>query len=125
MTTYQQFMQTASKLVGERSIYGDIEAGLDRVATLMGTITGIHLTSREVALVLHCVKLARIYENPEKPDHYLDGANYLAFAGVANAREHELAQKNQPEPAPIAVKEPLKPLNLGERIVQNALVSVD
>jgi len=61
--------------------YGDMRIGMDKVATIATIITGIHLTPHDVALVLHAVKLSRLNNDRSNPDHYVDGVNYLAFAG--------------------------------------------
>ena len=54
---------------------------MDRVAHIATLITGIQLSAHDVALVLHAVKLSRLGADRRNPDHYIDGVNYLAFAG--------------------------------------------
>jgi hypothetical protein len=79
---YCQIMHEAAKTFNDRNPkYGDMRAGMDRVADIATLITGIHLTSHDVALVLHAVKLSRLNNDRSNPDHYIDGVNYLAFAG--------------------------------------------
>ena len=39
------------------------------------------MTAHDVALVLHAVKLSRLGGDRKNPDHYIDGVNYMAFAG--------------------------------------------
>lgn len=79
---YCEIMHEAAKTFNNRNPkYGDMRAGMDRVAEIATLITGIHLTSHDVALVLHAVKLSRLNNDRSNPDHYIDGVNYLAFAG--------------------------------------------
>lgn len=61
--------------------YGPAEACFDRIVKLFKLTTGKDLSMYEVAMLLHCVKLARMPENPGYDDNYVDGINYLAFAG--------------------------------------------
>jgi hypothetical protein len=89
---YREIMHEAAKTFNNRNPqYGDMKAGMDRVAEIATLITGIHLTSHDVALVLHAVKLSRLNNDRSNPDHYIDGVNYLAFAG-------ELIQPERIEP---------------------------
>jgi len=79
---YADFMKDAARIFNERNPrYGDMRIGMDRVATMATIMTGIHLTAHDVALVLHAVKLSRLGGDRANPDHYVDGINYLAFAG--------------------------------------------
>lgn len=79
---YSNIMTDAVRIFNERNPkYGDMRVGMERVASIASIITGIHLTSHDVALVLHAVKLSRLGNDRSNPDHYVDGVNYLAFAG--------------------------------------------
>ena len=79
---HTDFLAEALKLIDERGQdYGDLDANFERVRMIFFAITGINLSSREAALFLVSLKLARLKESPEKADHYTDGINYLAFAG--------------------------------------------
>ena len=79
---YRKFMNEAARIFNERNPkYGDMKIGMENVATLSTIMTGIHLTAHDVALVLHAVKLSRLNNDRANPDHYVDGINYLAFAG--------------------------------------------
>jgi hypothetical protein len=79
---YCNIMHEAARVFNQRNPkYGDMKIGMERVAQIATLITGIHLTAHDVALVLHAVKLSRLNNDRSNPDHYIDGVNYLAFAG--------------------------------------------
>jgi len=75
-------MSDAVRIFNERNPqYGDMRIGMEKVASIASLLVGVHLTGHDVALVLHAVKLSRIGNDRGNPDHYVDGINYLAFAG--------------------------------------------
>jgi hypothetical protein len=79
---HKKFLGTADGLVDERGKeYGDLDANFYRICSIFRAMTGVDLSPREAALFLLAVKLARLRTSPRKPDTYLDGINYLAFAG--------------------------------------------
>ena len=79
---YSNIMTDAVKIFNDRNPkYGDMRVGMEKVASIASIITGMHLTPHDVALVLHAVKLSRLGNDRSNPDHYVDGVNYLAFAG--------------------------------------------
>lgn len=79
---HKEFLGTADGLVDERGKeYGDLNANFYRITSIFRAMTGVDLSPREAALFLHAVKLARLRTSPNKADTYLDGINYLAFAG--------------------------------------------
>jgi hypothetical protein len=79
---YRDFMTKAASIFNDRNPkYGDMRVGMERVAQISTLLTGMHLTAHDVALVLHAVKLSRLGGDRKNPDHYIDGINYLAFAG--------------------------------------------
>ena len=79
---YRDIMHTAARVFNERNPkYGDMRIGMERVAHIATLITGIQLSAHDIALVLHAVKLSRLDADRRNPDHYIDGVNYLAFAG--------------------------------------------
>jgi hypothetical protein len=79
---HKEFLGTADGLVDERGKeYGDLDANFYRITSIFRAMTGVDLSPREAALFLLAVKLARLRTSPRKPDTYLDGINYLAFAG--------------------------------------------
>lgn len=98
---YCEIMHEAAKTFNNRNPkYGDMRAGMDRVAEIATLITGVHLTGHDVALVLHAVKLSRLNNDRSNPDHYIDGVNYLAFAGEL-IQPVEIAQPSAAPPVDI------------------------
>ena len=80
---YSEIMNDALVTVGQRNAsYGNIKMCMDRAAVIASAITGLHITPHDVALILHALKLARLGEDRANKDHYVDGINYLAFAGT-------------------------------------------
>lgn len=79
---YRNLMGEAARVFNERNQkYGDMQVGMNTAAQIASLITGYHLTPHDVALVLHAVKLSRLNNDRVNPDNYMDGINYLAFAG--------------------------------------------
>jgi hypothetical protein len=58
----------------------NIEQNFREAAAIASVVVGKDLTARDVAMVLHCVKLIRSKSSPDKLDHYVDAMNYTAFA---------------------------------------------
>src|SRR4029077_21181145 len=74
----------AFELINERGQAYDTAGGNEQnyreAAAVATLILGKEVTARDVAMVLHCVKLIRSRSAPDKLDNYIDGMNYLAFA---------------------------------------------
>jgi hypothetical protein len=80
---YAEIMNEALNIAGERNdTYGNIRPCMERAAVIASTICGVQITPHEIALILHAVKLARLDDDRGNKDHYVDGINYLAFAGM-------------------------------------------
>lgn len=58
----------------------DIDTNFREAAAVASVVLGKSLTPRDVAMILHCVKLIRSKSDHSKLDNYVDGMNYLAFA---------------------------------------------
>jgi hypothetical protein len=58
----------------------NIEQNFREAAAVASVIIDKPVTARDVAMIMHCVKLIRSKSAPEKIDNYVDGMNYLAFA---------------------------------------------
>jgi hypothetical protein len=87
---YYDIMRNAAEVFNERNPkYGDMRVGMNNVAQIASIITGIELTAHDVALVLHAVKLSRLGGDRKNPDHYIDGVNYMAFAGELITEESD------------------------------------
>ena len=79
---HMEILAEAVETVGERGKdYGQIDENFDRIRTIFFAITGVRLSSYQAAMFLVSLKLARLATNPEKKDSFVDGINYLAFAG--------------------------------------------
>jgi hypothetical protein len=79
---YRDFMTDAARIFNDRNPkYGDMRTGMERVAQIASLLTNMTLTPHDIALVMHAVKLSRLGNDRRNPDHYVDGINYLAFAG--------------------------------------------
>ena len=59
---------------------GNLEHNYREIAAIASVVVGKTLTPRDIAMVMHCVKLIRSKSAPDKLDNYVDGMNYLAFA---------------------------------------------
>ena len=74
----------AFELINARGNDYDNAASIDQnfreAAAVASVVIGKELTARDVAMILHCVKLIRSKSSPGKLDNYVDGMNYLAFA---------------------------------------------
>jgi Domain of unknown function (DUF6378) len=77
---YETTMSKAMDAFKERSIYGDVFDLHDEIASVLTILLGRNFTMYEVAMVHHVTKLIRAKRDRKKPDHYIDGINYLAFA---------------------------------------------
>lgn len=81
MTNHLDLLNLAAKTIADRGRqYGPVEESFDRITKLYKLTTGKDITIYEAAMLMHCVKLARISESPSLEDSYVDGINYLAFA---------------------------------------------
>lgn len=77
----RDILNNCANLVDQRGeAYGGIEDSFADAATIASILTGKQMSARDIALVLHAVKLVRLAGNPEHSDSYDDGINYLAFA---------------------------------------------
>ena len=65
---------------GDYDNAGSLEQNFRESAAVASVVIGKPLTPRDVALILHVVKLIRSKSSPDKLDNYVDGMNYMAFA---------------------------------------------
>jgi SRSO17 transposase len=61
--------------------YGSMEETMIRACEIFEMITGREFSPYEANIFMHSLKLSRIRKSPTKADNYIDGVNYLAFAG--------------------------------------------
>lgn len=74
-------LDEAKTIIGERGEdYGGFESNFERISRLACIATGLNISAYEVALIMVCLKLARIRQAPRKRDSYVDLIAYAAFA---------------------------------------------
>lgn len=74
-------LDEAKAIIGERGAdYGGFEQNFERISRLACIATGMNISPYEVALIMSCLKLARIRQAPRKRDSYVDLIAYVAFA---------------------------------------------
>jgi hypothetical protein len=82
----EDVLDHARDLIAERGRQYNHGSDLDQhyrdISTVASIIIGRHLGPRDIALVLLCAKLIRSKSDNKKFDNYVDGVNYLAFAGT-------------------------------------------
>lgn len=77
----ESFLREASKLIAERGKdYGGIQNNFENIAKIASVVLRANLTAYDIAVILACVKIARMRNSPDKADNYLDAVNYWAFA---------------------------------------------
>jgi hypothetical protein len=88
---HKAILGSAAAILRERNEqYGDMTVTITRACDIYGLITGKTLTAYEANIFLHALKLARIRVAPAKKDSYIDGINYLAFAGEFATSGHDV-----------------------------------
>lgn len=83
-------LKESIEIINERGKdYGAIENNFENIARIANAmLVDIELNAYDVAIILAAVKFARIKQSPFKRDNYVDGVNYLAFAGeIATGRK--------------------------------------
>ena len=68
-----------------------MEEGFERAATIATTILGKQITVFDLAIIMTAIKLSRITSSQTLDDNYIDGINYLAFAGQFSTAEEQVA----------------------------------
>ena len=82
--------------------YGPVEASFDRISKIASLILNMEVTPREVAAILHAVKLSRMSNDPSNPDHYIDGINYMSFMAQFSTPQNVPATNVEREVATLA-----------------------
>lgn len=62
-------------------LYGPVDDCFEKISIIASTILGKNISTYDAAIILHAVKLARLQSARKHADNYIDGINYLAFAG--------------------------------------------
>lgn len=107
--------------------YGPVDETFDRVSQLATLTLNKNITPYEVAIIMHCMKLARMATSKHNSDHYVDGINYLAFAGelakaqkpASNDVEDEIIAAMARKFAPVQWKSPAEAAAEGDRTNEN------
>jgi len=87
---YSELLEVANVTAQNRGVqYGDMVSTMERISKIATLITGKVITAYDVAMVLHAVKLGRLQDNRNGVDNYVDGVNYLAFAGQFATSSHD------------------------------------
>lgn len=88
---YNDLMMRAAHEYNDRApVYGSFEDLFDRACQIYQLMTGNSLTPWQAAMFMNCLKMARMKHSPGKMDNYVDGMNYMAFAGqfASDATHH-------------------------------------
>lgn len=89
---HKETLITAAKIIDERQKqYGSPDSCFTKAVNIANAVIGGNhkYTERELALIMHCLKLARMQENIGLEDNYFDAINYLAFAGQFTKNEND------------------------------------
>jgi len=79
---HKQILSDAVTLLKERGQdYGDENELFERTCSIYNLMTGESFTPWQANIFMTALKMARIKSNRSKADNYIDGINYLAFAG--------------------------------------------
>lgn len=76
-----KILDEAKAIIGERGTdYGGVENNFANIAGFYSTVSGLDIKPHDIALMMVCVKLARLKQSPLKKDNYIDLIAYAAFA---------------------------------------------
>lgn len=79
---HKQILSNAVDTLRDRGVdYGDENELFERTCSIYNLITGEAFTPWQANMFMTALKMARIKSNRSKADNYVDGINYLAFAG--------------------------------------------
>lgn len=89
--TRQRVLSEAEKCVcGQREKdYGTPEDNFGRIAEFWTTYMGVEFGTVDVAIMMALLKIARISENMQHMDSWVDGCGYLACGGEIAGKEME------------------------------------
>ena len=79
---HKQILSDAINTLRDRGQdYGDENELFERTCSIYNLMTGESLTPWQANMFMTSLKMARIKSDRSKADNYVDGINYLAFAG--------------------------------------------
>ena len=87
VATRSHILDTAKSYItrDRQADHGDAEDNFSRIAGYWSLHTGVTLTATDVAVMMALLKVARIKQNPQHVDNWVDGAGYFACGGeIAN-----------------------------------------
>ena len=87
VVTRSKILSTAKSYItrDRQADHGDAEDNFSRIAGYWSLHTGVTLTATDVAVMMALLKVARIKQNPQHVDNWVDGAGYFACGGeIAN-----------------------------------------
>ena len=98
---HSEFLAGVAEVVSDRkSNYGEPIDTYTRAAVIANSILGTALTSYDLAVIMHAVKLSRMRTSPHRLDNYTDAVNFLAFAA-----EFSGAYEPPKRPEPLTVRD--------------------
>ena len=82
MMNHIELLNSAVGMLKEKGqSYGPADECFERISIISSAILGKNISTYDAAIILHAVKLARMQSARTHEDNYIDGINYLAFAG--------------------------------------------
>jgi hypothetical protein len=80
VVTRNSILSTAKSYItrDRQADHGDAEDNFSRIAGYWSLHTGVTLTATDVAVMMALLKVARIKQNPQHVDNWVDGAGYFA-----------------------------------------------
>lgn len=79
---HKEILADAINVLQDRGAdYGSVDELFERACSIYNLITGESFTPWQANVWMTSLKMARIKTNRGKADNYIDGINYLAFAG--------------------------------------------
>jgi hypothetical protein len=115
----KSLLRSAAEAINDREqVYGDRNAVYERAAIIANTTLNLALSTYEIMMILHAVKLARIGGREDIPDNYLDGVNYLAFACEAKFGPREATAEEVIDDGAAEIAQKYAPLTYTEEEVR-------
>ena len=96
---YSELMTEAIETVQLRDAdYGNVNSLFERACSIYNLMTGDSFTPWQANMFMTALKMARIRSNRSKADNYVDGINYMAFAGQFAQAKTERVSVSVPTP---------------------------
>jgi len=110
---HTEILEAATFTLKQREgLYGPAGGVFENIAKISSIICVKDISPYDVAMIIHVMKLVRMRENRTEADHYIDGVNYLAFAGefaglqvskdiaFGDDIKNLITRRDEPEPEP-------------------------